>query len=128
MMERNLFEIASRRKFRWQTDKGPQSVEELWKMSTTKLDALYRDLSAELKASKGESLLETKNIENQDLEDRIEIIKYIVKVKLAEIKEAENAKERKEEKQEILQIIKEKESEAKRNMSVEELKKLAENL
>lgn len=127
-MERNLFELATRRKFRFPTEKGPQSVEELWNLTTPKLDSIYKTLNTELKASQEESLLETKSIKDQDLEDKVELIKYIVKVKLAEIDNAKRAKERKEEKQEILEIIKEKESEAKRNMSVEDLRKLAERM
>ena len=119
---------STRRKFRFPTDKGPQPVEELWNLTTAKLDALYKDLNAELKASKGESLLETKTIKDQDLEDKIELIKYIVKVKLDEINTAKKAKERKEQKQEILEVIKAKESEALRNMPIEELKKLADEM
>ena len=120
-MER-MFEIATRDKMRFPF-KGVISVEELWDLDVKSLDAIFKTLSSQLKESEEESLLDVKSKQDCELENKIEIIKYIVSVKLEESSQRALAKEKKEQKQKLLEILSEKENESLMNMSLEEIKK-----
>ena len=93
-----LFETATRNKMRFPF-RGMISVEDLWDLSLTNLDSVFKTLNAEAKKSEEESLLETKSKENEELSNKIEIVKYIVNIKLEEKKTRENARKNAEMKQ-----------------------------
>ena len=123
MNNEEMFIKASRKKMRVPY-KGQATVEDLWDLPVTELDKIYKVLNAEVKRAKEESLLESKSEEDEKLAVRIGIIKYIVEVKLEEKKAAELARERKEQKQKIMQILANKQDEALKEKSVEELEKM----
>jgi hypothetical protein len=124
--EKNMFEVATRERFRFPF-RGMISVEDLWMLSTKDLDSVFKVLNSELKQTQEESLLDTKTKENEELILKVEIVKYIVTVKLQEEKARAEVKKKKEEKQRIMEIIASKEDEAMESKSVEELKKLLES-
>lgn len=108
--------------------KGLATVEDLWDLSVTELDKIYKSLNAKAKQAQEESLLEVKASEDETLTAQIEIIKYIASVKLEEKKAAEMAKERKEQKQKIMSILASKQDEALQGKSIEELEKMLDEL
>lgn len=118
-----LFEIATRNKMRF-TFRGMISVEDLWDLSLTNLDSVFKTLNAEAKKSEEESLLETKSKENEELSNKIEIVKYIVNIKLEEKKTRENARKNAEMKQRLLEIKAKRQDAALENMSDEDLDKM----
>ena len=126
-MNKNLFEIAVRTKMRFPY-KGLVSVEDLWDLNVTALDSVFKTLNSQVKQSKEESLLNTKSKEDEVLETQIEIVKYIVSVKLAEQEERKKASAKKEQKQKIMSIIATKQDEALQNSSIDELKQMLEDL
>jgi len=120
-MSINIFEVATREKYRFNY-KGLISVSDLWDLSTTELDLIFKDLNSQLKKTKEEeSLLQIKTKEDKELEIKIEIIKHIVKIKVDEQTSKLLTKERKEKKQKILEILSEKQEEGLKNKSIEEL-------
>lgn len=123
----NLFEVATKNKMRFPY-RGSISVEDLWDLSLTALDSVFKTLNAQVKQSKEESLLSTKSKEDEVLENQIETVKYIVSVKLAEKAEREEALEKKEKKQKIMQIMATKQDEALRSASMEDLQKMLNEL
>jgi hypothetical protein len=118
-----LFEIATRNKMRFPF-RGMISVEDLWDLSLTNLDSVFKTLNAEAKKSEEESLLETKSKENEELSNKIEIVKYIVNIKLEEKKTRENARKNAEMKQRLLEIKAKRQDAALENMSDEDLDKM----
>lgn len=122
-----LFEVATRNKFRF-AFKGMISVEDLWDLKVEQLDVVYKNLMEEIKKASEESLLKTKSKDQEELEVKINIVKYIVEVKLEEIENRNKAKEKKEQKQRILEILNEKENQNLKNKSVEELKLMLNSL
>lgn len=118
-----LFEIATRNKMRFPF-RGMISVEDLWDLSLTNLDSVFKTLNAEAKKSEEESLLETKSKENEELSNKIEIVKYIVNIKLKEKKTRENARKNAEMKQRLLEIKAKRQDAALENMSDEDLDKM----
>ena len=126
-MTTNIFEYAVRNKVRFPF-KGMISVEDLWDLSLTNLDSIYKTLNKQVKQSEEESLLTTKTSVDTELEVQIAIIKYIVSVKLEEQEARDKAAAKKAQKQKIMSIIATKEDEALQNSSVEDLRKMLDEL
>lgn len=126
-MATNIFEYAVRNKVRFPF-KGMISVEDLWDLSLTNLDSIYKTLNKQIKQSEEESLLDAKANVNTELEVQVAIIKHIVSVKLAEKEAAEKAYAKKEQKQKIMSIIAAKENEELQNSSIDDLKKMLDEL
>lgn len=99
----NMFEAATRCKMRFPY-KGQISVEDMWDLSLSALDSVFKTLNSQMKHVKEESLLSTKSKADETLELQIEIVKYIVSVKLAEKEVREKAAANKEMRQKIMQI------------------------
>ena len=123
----NLFEIATRRKYRFATNKGSLSVEDLWDLSSTQLDATYRAMTKELREQGGESLMQKDN-DNTVLADKIEIIKHIFLVKQEEIAARKAAEENRNKRQRIMEILDQKRDASLQNMSEEDLQKMLNDL
>ena len=122
-----MFEYATRNKVRFPF-KGLISVEDLWDLTLTNLDSIYKTLNKQVKQSEEESLLNTKTTVDKELDVQIAIVKHIVAVKLAEQEAREKASAKKAQKQKIMAIIASKQDEALQNSSVEDLQKILDEL
>lgn len=125
-----LFEMASQFKFRYPY-KGMITTEDLWDLTPTQLDTVYKTLSKELKTLDGDSLIATKSVDDgvkaNELKNKIEIVKYIFASKQQAAELSRMAAANAAEKQKILGVLADMEDNALRNMSKEELlKRLAE--
>jgi hypothetical protein len=122
MSDINLFEVATRANYQFPF-RGMINVIDLWDLSLTNLDSVFKALNAEAKKHEEESLLNAKSKEDEEISNKIWIIKYIVSVKLAEKKAREDAKKNAEMKQRLLEIKAKRQDAALENMSDEELDK-----
>ena len=122
MSELNLFEVATRNNYQFPF-RGMINVIDLWDLSLRNLDSVFKTLNAESKKSQEESLLVTKTKEDEEISNKIGIVKYIVGVKLAEKKAREDAKKNAEKRQRLLEIKAKRQDAALENMSDEELNK-----
>ena len=120
MSEVNLFEVATRNNYQFPF-RGLINVIDLWDLSLTNLDSVFKVLNAEVKKSEEESLLNTKTKEDEEISNKIEIVKYIVGVKLAEKEAKEDEKKNREMKQRLLAIKVKRQNEALENLSDEDL-------
>ena len=127
MTTTNIFEYAVRNKVRFPF-KGMISAEDLWDLSLASLDSIYKALNKQVKQSEEESLLAAKTSVDTELEVQIAIVKHIVSVKLEEQEAREKAAAKKAQKQKIMAIIATKEDEALKNSSVDDLRKMLEEL
>ena len=116
----NIFEAATRYKYRFPFE-GMISVEDLWDLKLQDLDSVFKLLNKEKKQSDEESLLQVKSEADQELENKIQIVKFIVQVKQTETAERLAAKDKKERNQKIMRIIERKQNEALEGKSLEEL-------
>jgi len=123
----NIFEVAVRERFRFPY-KGVISVEDLWVLSVKELDSIFKTLNKEVKQVNEESLLDTKTLQDKELDVKIEIVKYIVKVKLTEEQSRVDSKKKKEQKQKILELMASKKDADLQNKSTEELQKMLDEL
>ena len=122
-----MFEKASRLKLRFDY-RGVATVEDLWDIPMVGLNKVFQGLNAELKVSKEESLLETRDTKDKVLELKVEIIKHIASVRQAEKEAIKNASKRKAKKEKLLEIIAKKQDQSLEQMSVEDLTKLVNEL
>ena len=116
----NIFEAATKEKYRFPF-KGMISVEDLWDLKLQDLDSVFKALNIQKKQNDEESLLQVKTAEDQELENKIQIVKYIVKFKQEEIEERLQAKDKKEYNQKLLELIERKQNEELAGKSIEEL-------
>lgn len=126
-MEKNLFEIATRNRYRFNY-KGVMTVEDLWSLRVEDLDAIFKALNRQKKTADEDSLLATKSAEDQDLANKIDIVRYIVSVKLAEAAERVSAAEKKAQRDKIMEIVAKKKDKALEDMGIEDLMKKLEEL
>lgn len=127
MTTENIFEYTARNKLRFPF-KGQISAEDLWDLSLRDLDSIYKVLNKQAKQADEESLLNTKNQTDEILEMQIAVVKHIVSVKLAEQEAREKDSAKKAQKQKILSIIAAKEDETLQNSSIDDLKKMLDDL
>lgn len=122
-----MFESAVRSKFRFMF-RGSISTEDLWDLPVEDLDTIFKTLNSQLKQVKEESLLDKRTKQDEELALKIEIVKYVVSVKLSEKAERAKAKEQKEKRQKIMEIMSSKQDAALQNKSLDELAKMLDEL
>ena len=122
MTNNELFINATRNNYQFPF-RGMINVIDLWDLSLTNLDSVFKTLNAEAKKSEEESLLNTKSKEDEEISNKIKIVKYIVGVKLDEKKKREDAKKNAEMRQRLLEIKAKRQDAALENMSDEDLDK-----
>lgn len=122
----SLFEIATREKYRFPY-KGMISTEDLWDLNAAQLDGVYKTLAKEVKAQGEDSLMAEATID-KNLANKIEIVKHIFTVKKNEADARMVAAENKKKRERIAEVLAQKEDEALRNMSADELKQLMANI
>lgn len=127
MSKENMFEVAVRNKVRFPF-RGQITVEDLFDLSVQNLDSVFKTLNSQVKQAKEESLLNTKTKEDETLELQIEIVKYIVGLKLEEENTRLKAKENREKKQKLYSILAAKQEADLQNKSAEEIQKMIDEL
>ena len=125
MTDVNLFEVAARKQWRFDSTKGQLCVEDLWDIPLSKgafsLDAVAINLSRDVKSSQTESFVTKPRPGSRELAQKLELVKHVIVTRLAEVETAKNAEAKKAMKQKIAGIRADKQDEALKNMSDEEL-------
>lgn len=119
-MEKNIYREALSKNFRFNY-KGSISVEDLFFLNEKSLNEIYKNLLKEKKNDAEDSLFETKNEADKELETKIEILKDIAAYKKEQKEKAQNEIETQKFNKEIDKIIAEKKLENLKNSSIEEL-------
>lgn len=126
----NIFEQATRKCLRFETIRGPVTVEQLWQMPLQSknlfdLDSVAKAANAKVKSFTEESFVTTTNNDpaKAEAELALDVVKHIINTKVAEAAEAAKAAEKQQTRQKILGLMAEKQDEALKGMSMEDLKK-----
>lgn len=122
-MSTNIFEIATMEKYRFQY-KGQITTEDLWDLSPSQLDTIYKALNAEKKVTEEDSLLGHRTREEQTLLNKIELVKHVFEAKQAEAEAKKQKAVNNEKKRRIMELIASKEDAALGEKSVDDLKKM----
>lgn len=127
------FELATRLKVRFDTPKGLLSVEDLWDLPLTSvkganLDDIARQLHLELRSDNDVSFVNPAQKSDTGLQLKFDLVKHVIDIRLAENAAVANLAANKQRKQHLLGIIQQKEGEALSALSVDELRKMVEDL
>ena len=123
----NIFEQATRRAIRFESAKGDLSVEQLWDLPLQSrnqfdLDTVAKTVNRQLNAVTEESFVSVReNPAKETLSLKLEIVKHIISVKLQEAEEARNRTNKASEKEKLLRLLDEKQNEALRALTPEEI-------
>lgn len=121
-----MFEKAARKKLRFNY-KGQISAEDLWDLSLGAIDSIYKNLRTEESKLSQESLM-ADNKTDKILALKIEIVKHVFTTKKAELEKADLRKKTKETKQKIMEILSDKQNEAYKSMTPDQLTNLLKSL
>lgn len=133
-MSNDLFIRASRSKWRFPSNSGLLTVEQLWDLPLTNktglnLDAVAKTINAELKAAAEESFVSTKpNPTADSLAERLELIKFIIATKIADDQARAERAEKRAKRERILQALAAHEENALASASKDELLKQLQEL
>lgn len=126
-----LFVLASKNKYRFDSKVGLIASEDLWGLplsSATKanLQDVAIGLHNQIK-EKSVSFVSTVKVD-ATLENKLEIVKYVISSKQEDKRKIDDAAKRKAQKQAINALIEEKEQEGLRGLTIEQLRKLQEEV
>ena len=104
-----MFDLITRKKMRFNTERGVLTIEDVWDLNLDDLDEMAKGLRSELSASQ-ESFVHKKPVD-EDTELAFKAVIYIIDTKLAEREEAEKARKRAERKNMVMEALSQKELE-----------------
>ncbi|NBW42092.1 hypothetical protein EBR25_14050 [bacterium] len=128
MPEINLFLLASRKKFRFPSEKGELTVEQLWDIPLTSrsgfsVNNIAIEVNRELRSLEEESFVETsRNPRRDTLKAMLELLKIVISVRQEEAQKASAAAERATKRQKIMEAIEAKEREKLDSVSLDDLR------
>lgn len=127
-----LFIEASRKGYRFHSPKGLLTVEDLWNMpingSTNSINAVGRIIKGQLKDSEEDEFSSTPSKENTVENNKLEIVRYIIKIKTEEKIAAATQADNKRYKDKLLGILADKQNTKLLDKSEEEILKELEAL
>lgn len=122
-MAENIFISALAQKLRFPY-KGSISTEDLFSLGLTDLDCLYKTLTTREKEISGDGLIKKANPAAKVVELQIAVVREVFDYRQAEINAKKAKAEVRQRNARIRELIAEKEDEALKNLSADELKKL----
>ena len=130
----NIFEQASKQKFRFSTVRGEVTVEQLWDIPLTSnsgfdLDTIAKGVNTQLKAETEESFVATKsNPSKAKFEAMLELVKHVISAKLQQKEEASNRVKKAEERAKLIEVLERKQNANLENLDETEILKRIEQL
>lgn len=131
----SMFEKASRAKLRFASvpatkysPSGLLSIEDLWEIKLTDLDAIFKALKKELGNEQEESLLSPSGKPDPIVQLKVDLIKHIAEVRIREAEAVKLAKERKMKKQKLMEILERKENQEVEGKSADEIRAMINEL
>ena len=130
----NIFEIATRKAFRFQSPKGLLTVEDLWNLPLSKGTANLNDIAISInrriKASAEESFVAVAGQKRVDSDDvvTLEILKHIISVRQAEDEARATAQAKAEQRRKLQELIDRKKEGELEGKSIEELQQMMDSM
>lgn len=131
----NIFELASREAYRFDSVKGALTVEDLWllPLTTTRnnaasLDNIAKEINKQLKSSEEESFVTQRTSKDVTLASKLELVKHIIAVKMQEAEAVRSQAAKADEKVKLLAILAKKQEQSLENLTEEEILNKLNNL
>lgn len=123
-----LFIAASRKGYQFTTTKGVIDINDLWQLNLESLDRIAVGLDEAITKAGTKSFIAKRSTSNKELDDKLEIVKYIIQVKQEEADASRTRLEKAAKRARLEEILAQKEDESLKGKSVEEIKKLIEEV
>jgi hypothetical protein len=133
MSQVNLFELAARNAFRFETSKGYVTVEDLFQLPLdsekgASLNQAAKTIARQLKQAEEESFVSVKTSKDNELEQKLDIVKHIIAVRMEENAKQREAVERKQKREKIATALIELEDKELKSKSADELRAMLNEL
>lgn len=123
----DLFFNAAKNKYRFPSERGNLTAEQLFDLDMKSLDKIYGTLCEQKDSKPKKSLLSPREVGDVELDEKISIVAQVYEYKDSVLDKRKKAAERSRDRQKLLDILAKKKEEALENLSEEELlKKLRE--
>jgi len=123
----NIFEEATRKKYRYQTGRGLITTEDLWTLplesTDLSIDTIAQEFDKRISGASGKSRVKKVNTEEELLIKKLAIIDYIIAVKLEEKALRAQVTENVVKREKLLGALAAKEEDELKSMSTKDLKK-----
>ncbi|OWZ90422.1 hypothetical protein B9J07_27945 [Sinorhizobium sp. LM21] len=125
----SVFEVASRKKFRYSSTRGELTTEQLWDLPLTSnnsfnLNIVAKTIANELKSAEDESFVaESADPAKTLLTQKLEVVKSVIAIKIAEKKAAEKKAADNERRKKLVEALAIQEDKALASLSREEILK-----
>jgi hypothetical protein len=122
----DIFEYGTRNGVRFSSTSGLVTIEDLWSLPLTSqrrlsLDAVAKQVNSELKEEQEESFVTVATTKNVEAQVKLDIVKHIISVRLEENAIKQSAAVNKAKKNAIADIIADKQNDALKEMTLEQL-------
>ena len=130
----NMFEIASRKKIRFDTPRGQLCADDLWDLPLTStrnalnLDDIARGLHKQLNNGENVSFVHGTNMSDSLIQFKFDMVRYIIDTRMEENKIRSESQARATKKQALLAIMAERQADDIRNLSTDDLQKMIDEL
>ena len=125
-----MFELASRMKLRFESDRGLLSVEDLWDLPLSSgkvnLNDLAKSVSRSIRETEEEDFVAKKTKMNELQTLQLNILKHIIQYRIDAANEKKSKEEEAAKKKLIASIIEKKKLQSLEDMSIEDLTKMLE--
>lgn len=123
----DLFFNAAKNKYRFPSERGNLTTEQLFDLDMKSLDKIYGTLCEQKDSKPKKSLLSPREVGDVELDEKISLVAQVYEYKDSVLDKRKKAAERSRDRQKLLDILAKKKEEALENLSEEELlKKLRE--
>lgn len=123
----DVYKIAAKQQFRFQTNKGLLSTEQLFSLSLKELDELAVSLELAHDQSAKKSFLTKSSDKDKVAKMKFDVVLDVLNTKAAEEEAATEAYRKKEHNKKILTLISEKQDESLKGKSIKQLEALLED-
>lgn len=123
-----LFVIAARKKFRFQSAKGFLTVEDLWDLSLAALDRIAVDLDEKITKLGRKSFIGRKTESDTEVTQQLDVVKFVIETKMAENELAKVRADKLAQKAFLTGLLEKKKTEQLEGLSVEEIQKQLDQL
>lgn len=105
----NNFELATRQKLRFSTNRGMVTTEDLWDLGLAELDTIAKGINKILKESSEESFVNRRTVADKKLTLGLSVVVSIINTKLTEDEKRKAVAERKAKRDKLIMVIADKE-------------------
>jgi hypothetical protein len=127
-MASELFERATRKKYRFNSPMGELTVEQLWGLPLTStntnvanLDDIAIQLHQVVESTPTTSFVKKNVSSNSETKDKLDIVVHVIDTKITEAEESNKRQANKQTKQQLLALVEQKKLEALGQSSIDEL-------